>query len=84
VVILGSRIAAARCILPLTERNDLDPGLGLRHRAAIGVSELTDALAIVVSEERGDISLAINGELLHKISLILLTTELEKVITEEV
>ncbi len=84
VVVIGNRIAAARCILPLTERTDLDPNLGLRHRAALGVSEVTDALAIVVSEERGSISLAINGELMHKISLIQLTTELEKVIIDEV
>ena len=83
VVVLGSRIAAARCILPLTERHDLDPHFGLRHRAAIGISEATDALAIVVSEENGTISLAVNGELMHKISLIQLTTELEKVIIEE-
>lgn len=84
VVILGNRIAAARCILPLTEQDDLDPHFGLRHRAAIGVSEVTDAIAIVVSEEKGNISLAINGELMHKISLVQLTTELEKVIVEEV
>ena len=83
VVVVGNRIAAARCILPITERNDLDPALGLRHRAAIGVSEATDALAIVVSEELGSISLAIRGELMHKISLIQLTTELEKVMVEE-
>jgi uncharacterized protein (TIGR00159 family) len=84
MVILGNRIAAARCILPLTELHDLDPNHGLRHRAAVGVSELTDALAIVISEEKGTISLAINGELIHKISLVQLTTELEKVIVEEV
>ncbi|MDP2336092.1 MAG: diadenylate cyclase CdaA [Bacteroidota bacterium] len=83
LVILGNRIAAARCILPLTEQHDLDSSFGLRHRAALGISELTDALAIVISEERGNISLAINGELMHKISLIQLTTELEKVIIEE-
>ena len=84
VVILGNRIAAARCILPLTESHDLDPLHGLRHRAAVGISEMTDALAIVISEEKGTISLAINGELMHKISLVQLTTELEKVIIEEV
>lgn len=84
VVVIGNRIAAARCILPLTERQDLDPGLGLRHRAAVGVSEATDALALVVSEETGSISLAIGGELMYKISLIQLATELEKVMVEEV
>lgn len=83
MVIHGNRIAAARCILPITESHDIDPNLGLRHRAALGVSELTDALAIVVSEERGTISLAQNGELMHKISTIQLSTELEKVIVEE-
>jgi len=83
VVILGNRIAAARCILPLTERNDLEPHLGLRHRAAIGISEVSDSFAIVVSEEKGTISLAVNGELMNKISLVQLITELEKVIVEE-
>jgi diadenylate cyclase len=83
LVILGNRIAAARCILPLTELHDLDPNHGLRHRAAIGVSEVTDALAIVISEEKGTISLAINGGLMYKISLVQLTTELENVIIEE-
>jgi diadenylate cyclase len=83
IVIVGNRIAAARCILPLTERQDLDPGFGLRHRAAIGISEVTDAIAIAVSEETGSISLAIQGELMHKISVVQLTTELEKVIVEE-
>ncbi|HAH23712.1 MAG TPA: TIGR00159 family protein [Prolixibacteraceae bacterium] len=84
VVVVGNRLAAARCILPITERTDLDPALGLRHRAAIGVSEVTDALSIVVSEESGFISIAIQGELKHKISLIQLATELEKVMVEEV
>ena len=83
VVVLGNRISAARCILPLTERHDLDPSLGLRHRAAVGVSEVTDAIAIVVSEETGNISLASQGELMHKIQIVQLTTELEKVIVEE-
>ena len=83
VVVTGTRIAAARCILPITERTDLDPGLGLRHRAAVGVSEVTDALAIVVSEETGSISLAMRGELIYKISLAQLASELEKVMVEE-
>lgn len=83
MVILGNRIAASRCILPISERQDLNPNLGLRHRAAVGVSEVTDAMAIVVSEEKGTISLAHHGELMYKISLVQLTTELEKVIVEE-
>ncbi len=83
MVIVGNRIAAARCILPITERHDLDPNLGLRHRAAIGVTEVTDSLAIVVSEETGSISLTFQGELMHKISVVQLTTELEKVIVDE-
>lgn len=82
-VIVGSKIAAARCILPITERHDIDPNLGLRHRAAIGVTEVTDAVAIVVSEETGNISIASQGELMHKISIVQLTTELEKIIEEE-
>ena len=82
-VIVGSKIAAARCILPITERHDIDPNLGLRHRAAIGVTEVTDAVAIVVSEETGNISIASHGELMHKISAVQLTTELEKIIVEE-
>lgn len=82
LVIVGSRLGAARCILPITERQDIDPNLGLRHRAALGVSEATDSIAIIVSEEKGTISLAVKGELLHKISLVQLTTELEKVIIE--
>jgi uncharacterized protein (TIGR00159 family) len=83
MIILGNRIAAARCILPITDRHDLDSHFGLRHRAAIGISELTDAMAIVVSEETGTISLASNGELIHRISIVQLTTELEKVVVEE-
>ena len=58
VVISEGRIAAAGCFLPLTRRNDVDPDLGTRHRAALGISESSDALTIVVSEETGMISVA--------------------------
>ncbi len=58
VVISDGRIAAAGCFLPLTRRNDVDPDLGTRHRAAIGMSESSDSVTIVVSEETGSISVA--------------------------
>ena len=58
VVISDGRIAAAGCFLPLTRRTDVDPDLGTRHRAAIGMSESSDSVTIVVSEETGSISVA--------------------------
>jgi diadenylate cyclase len=63
VIIQGDRILAARCLLPLSESRLLDKRLGTRHRAAVGISELSDALVIVVSEKTGIISLAENGYL---------------------
>jgi uncharacterized protein (TIGR00159 family) len=63
VLISKDKIIAARCVLPVTERNDLPKNLGLRHRSAIGITENTDALAIVVSEERGHISFAEFGKI---------------------
>ncbi len=68
VVIRGDTILAARCILPLTQFPVTDRSLGTRHRAAIGLSEETDAVVIVVSEETGDISLAQRGRLERKVS----------------
>jgi len=63
VIIQGDRIAAASCFLPLTRNSALSTELGTRHRAALGISEETDALAVVVSEESGSISLTVDGEL---------------------
>lgn len=65
VIITGNRIAAASCVLPLTQRELADSQLGTRHRAAIGVTEQADALSVVVSEETGAISVARNGRLLR-------------------
>jgi len=62
-IIQGDRIAAAACFLPLTLRHELSKEFGTRHRAAIGISEETDALAVVASEETGAVSVALNGEL---------------------
>src|SRR6058998_2009593 len=63
VVIKGDRIALAACIFPLTQRQDLNKSLGTRHRAAIGLSEETDAVVVAVSEETGAISYAYKGQL---------------------
>ncbi|MCJ7821849.1 MAG: diadenylate cyclase CdaA [Armatimonadetes bacterium] len=62
-VIRGNRIVAAGCLLPLTERRDVRGLLGTRHRAALGLSETTDAVVIVVSEETGAASVAVDGRL---------------------
>jgi len=67
VIIQGERIAAAGCILPLTTNESLAQELGTRHRAALGLSEETDAIVVVVSEETGKISLAVDGELRRSI-----------------
>jgi len=64
VIIDNQRIEAARCILPLTQNETLSGNYGMRHRAAIGLTEVTDAFVIVVSEETGRISLAENGKLI--------------------
>ena len=68
VIISLNRIKAARCILPISQNLEINPVLGLRHRAAIGISEQTDAYVIVVSEETGRISTATNGILNEGIS----------------
>jgi len=62
-IIRGDRVAAAGCFLPLSENPDLSREVGTRHRAALGITELSDALAIVVSEETGIVSLAMEGTL---------------------
>jgi diadenylate cyclase len=69
VVIKGDRIAYAACIFPLTRRQDLNKTLGTRHRAAIGLTEETDAVVVVVSEETGHISYAYKGQLVRHVSL---------------
>lgn len=69
VIIKGDRIAYAACIFPLTQRQDLNPSLGTRHRAAIGLSEETDAVVVVVAEENSAISYAYRGQLVRGISL---------------
>lgn len=63
VVIRGDRIVAAGCIFPLAERRDLTVRMGTRHRAGIGLSEQSDAIIVIVSEETGRVSVAVDGEM---------------------
>lgn len=74
LIIAGGRIKGAGCILPVSHDTDVPRSLGLRHRSALGISQATDAFAIVVSEETGNISVASHGRL----STRLTSTELEK------
>ncbi len=63
VIVKDNRIVAARCVLPVTEKENFPEHYGMRHRAAVGITEVTDALAITVSEQTGSVSLTVNGEI---------------------
>lgn len=78
VLIVENRVLAAGCVLPLSYNPDIDPNLGTRHRAALGISEKSDAVILVVSEETGAISLAQEGMLLRNLDSTSLREELEK------
>lgn len=82
VIIQDNRVEAARCILPVSEARRLDPHLGLRHRAAVGLTERTDAFVVVTSEETGRISVAENGVLHTNLSLEALRERLTEAIIE--
>ena len=77
VIVENDKVKAARVILPVTEKLDLPPEYGLRHRAGLGISEVTDSLVIIVSEETGQISIAQNGILQKNISSKVLKEKLE-------
>ena len=68
IVIRNNRIIAARCILPVSNEDDFPGELGMRHRAALGISEHSDAITIIVSEQNGSISYTQNGKLKTDIS----------------
>ncbi|HHX73065.1 MAG TPA: TIGR00159 family protein [Clostridiales bacterium] len=78
VVIRGNKIAAAGCMLPLSTNKNLSRELGMRHRAGVGISETTDAIAVIVSEETGSISIAVGGMLKRHLSLDTMRTLLTK------
>mgnify|MGYP000030031684 CR=1 FL=1 len=77
VIVRGSRVAAAGCVMPLSENTHLPGGIGTRHRAAIGVAETTDAIVLIVSEETGIISMAKGGKLTRHLDAKSLRTILE-------
>lgn len=78
VIIHDNRIIAARCVLPVSEKENFPAHYGMRHRAAVGITENTDALAITVSEQTGSVSLTINGEIKPDLSKERLLYLLEK------
>lgn len=83
VIIYQGRVKAARCILPVTEQENLPAQFGLRHRAAIGMSEITDSLVIVVSEETGQLSAVKNGKVYHNLSTLELRKRINEYLHEE-
>jgi len=80
VIIKGDKIAFAACIFPLTQRQDLNKSLGTRHRAAIGLTEETDAVVVVVSEETGAVSYAYRGNLTRGVTMEALRSFLTSVL----
>ena len=67
LIVEGDRIKAAGCVLPLSADPNLDPNLGTRHRAALGISEKSDAVVVVVSEQTGNISIAYEGKIIRNL-----------------
>lgn len=83
VIIRGERIHTAACFLPLTSNSNISRELGTRHRAALGISEASDALVVVVSEETGKISIALNGSLTRNLNESSLKTALGKALAKK-
>lgn len=82
VIINANKIHSASCVLPVSDNSNLPDSLGLRHRAGVGVTETTDALALIVSEENGKFSIARNGKLSNDLSLKQVENRLKKIHTE--
>ncbi|MCI6859357.1 MAG: diadenylate cyclase CdaA [Eubacterium sp.] len=83
VIIRGNRIVSATCYLPLTDRLDIGKELGTRHRAAVGISEVSDSFTVIVSEETGAVSLAKDGRLYKDINKKKLTEKLKELMKED-
>jgi len=82
-IIFEGKIKAARCILPVTEQENLPAELGLRHRAAVGMTEITDSLVLVVSEETGQMSVVVDGEIYRNLSTKELRQRINQYMLEE-
>ena len=78
VIVNGARISAARCILPVSDNESLPSRMGMRHRASLGLTERTDAVVVIVSEQTGEISMAFEGQLRSRLQ----AKELEKALQE--
>ncbi len=83
VIIFEGKIKAARCILPVTEQENLPAELGLRHRAAVGMTEITDSLVLVVSEETGQMLIVVDGEIYRNLSTKELRQRINQYMLEE-
>jgi diadenylate cyclase len=79
VIMRNNRIAAATCYLPLSDNMELSKELGTRHRAAVGISEVTDSLTIIVSEETGRVSIALGGKLIRSVDADYLKSKLVEI-----
>lgn len=77
IIIRDNRIIVATCYLPLSDNMELSKDLGTRHRAGVGISEVSDSLTIIVSEETGKVSIALGGELIHSVDREYLKSKLE-------
>jgi diadenylate cyclase len=90
IVIENDKLVAAHCIFPLSQNSEISDSMGTRHRAALGIAEETDAVAVTVSEESGSINIAYSGKIIRNVSIeklarflrALLTTEKESIIEE--
>jgi diadenylate cyclase len=83
MILKNGRIEGAACVFPVSQRELLDRSIGLRHRAALGLSEQTDAVIIIVSEETGHLSLAFNGELARNLETSEFVPRLQSLLTAE-
>jgi uncharacterized protein (TIGR00159 family) len=79
VIIRKGKVSHAGCFLPLSENPKLDKALGTRHRAGIGITEMTDAVSIIVSEETGAVSIAVNGTIIRNLDSKTMRDELQKI-----